>query len=70
VNSAPTAPAPDQRTVICWEPLLQSDANGEVTFSFVTSDVAGEYLVKLTVLEKNGNICQVFDTINVNALAD
>lgn len=55
-NGTVKASIPDQRTVICWQPLLQADEKGKGSFSFVTSDVTGEYLLRVTFLTRDGRI--------------
>ncbi len=56
---------PDQRTVICWQPLLRADSEGKLRINFRTSDISGEYRIKITVFTEDGKIGQYFDTLLV-----
>jgi len=47
---------PDVRTTLCWEPVLETDQNGEATVTFYTSDVPGKYVIKVTAFSKEGSL--------------
>ncbi len=47
---------PDPRSVICWQPHLQADANGNLNIRFQASDHTGEFMVKLTVITQKGSV--------------
>lgn len=56
---------PDQRTVICWEPTLKSDANGCAEVKFSASDISGTYHIKITAISTDGKIGRITKTIRV-----
>jgi len=56
---------PDLRASLCWKPVLETDQNGKATVSFFTSDVPGEYVIKVTAFSKEGFIAETMQTIVV-----
>jgi len=56
---------PDLRTTLCWEPVLETDQNGEATVTFFTSDVPGKYVAKVMALSKEGLVVEDSQTIIV-----
>jgi hypothetical protein len=45
---------PDFRTLLMWEPNLQTNENGKQQLSFYTSDIPGNYLVVIHGITNNG----------------
>ncbi|UFH52202.1 hypothetical protein [Spirosoma sp. KNUC1025] len=45
---------PDGRTLLYWNPNLQTDANGHCLIEFFTSDQPGTYLIDVNALSKDG----------------
>ena len=56
---------PDLRTTLCWEPVLETDQNGEATVTFFTSDVPGKYVIKVTAFSKEGSLEEITQSIVV-----
>ncbi|GAB4035154.1 hypothetical protein [Spirosoma jeollabukense] len=46
---------PDGRTLLYWDPNLQTDASGHTRTEFYTSDQPGTYLVEVNGLSKDGS---------------
>lgn len=46
---------PDGRTLLYWNPNLQTDATGQSRVEFFTSDQTGTYLVEVNGLSKDGS---------------
>jgi len=46
---------PDQRNVLCWEPVVTTDSNGKQQVEFYTSDLVGDYTVLIEGLSKDGS---------------
>ena len=46
---------PDGRTLLYWNPNLQTDASGHNRTEFYTSDQPGTYLVEVNGLSKDGS---------------
>ncbi len=57
--------SPDLRTTLCWEPILETDEKGEAKLSFFTSDLPGNYIIKVTAFSKDGSIKEITKTIVV-----
>ncbi len=55
---------PDLRTTVYWNPCLQTDAQGKVTFGFYTADRNTTYDVTLEGIGYEGEICRYTTTIN------
>jgi hypothetical protein len=50
----PVNPESDSRKVLLWAPERTTDQNGVIRISFFTSDLPGEYILKLEGMNKNG----------------
>ncbi|KAA3439539.1 hypothetical protein [Rufibacter hautae] len=48
------SPAPDLRSMLFWAPSVATDAKGQGTISFYTSDDIGEFEVEVEAYTKNG----------------
>jgi len=50
------AQAPDKRTTIHWQPVVQTNSEGVASFEFYTADDATSYTVVIEGLADNGSI--------------
>ena len=50
------AQAPDLRTTIYWQPVVQTDSQGEASFEFYTADESTSYTVVIEGLADDGSI--------------
>ncbi len=55
---------PDFRQVLYWDPEVK--VKRQINFNFVTSDVSGDYQLKIVGKFKDGNICEFTKTFKVN----
>jgi uncharacterized protein YfaS (alpha-2-macroglobulin family) len=47
---------PDFRSVLYWNPFIETDNTGNATLEFYTSDLEGEYVVVVNAIARNGQI--------------
>jgi len=47
---------PDQRTLLYWNPSVQTDINGKARLDFFTSDMAGDFIIRVEGLTQSGII--------------
>jgi len=47
-------PLPDQRTLLYWNPSVQTDSNGKALVDFFTSDIAGDFVIRVEGLTPSG----------------
>jgi hypothetical protein len=47
---------PDQRTLLYWNPSVTTDASGRATIEFYTSDVTGQFHIKLEGINYHGAV--------------
>lgn len=56
---------PDRRTLLCWSPDIVTDANGQATFHFYTSDIPGRYWLNVQGMDNEGHLGWNATVINV-----
>ncbi|VAW23004.1 hypothetical protein MNBD_BACTEROID01-2230 [hydrothermal vent metagenome] len=64
----PQTRIPDLRYLICWKPDVKLNDKGEATVEFYTSDVEGEFIVKVVALSNDGEILHCKNEILVKTL--
>jgi len=47
---------PDFRNVLYWNPLVDTDSNGNGSVTFYTSDLEGEYIVVVQAISRDGQV--------------
>ncbi|MDD4193276.1 MAG: carboxypeptidase-like regulatory domain-containing protein [Mangrovibacterium sp.] len=67
VKEASRSRMPDLRYLICWDPDIRLNDQGEAVVDFYTSDVEGEYVVQVVGLSSDGKIMQDSRTISVRS---
>lgn len=50
-----TSRIPDRRTLLLWNPQLNSSQNGELSFNFFTSDIKGTFIIDIQGIDEAGN---------------
>ena len=66
-NSQPSVNIPDLRYLICWQPDLTINVNGEATVEFYTGDIEGEYVITCAGISNDGKILHCESEITVES---
>lgn len=57
---------PDARTVLYWNPNINTDKNGETEFYFYSSDISGRYRIEVQGFTSNGEIGSSSTYVNIS----
>lgn len=66
-RTLPEHDKPDFRTTLYWNPIIQTDQNGQATVSFYTGDKESIYHIRLEGITKDGRPVFVSKTIRVQS---